>query len=103
MREQKLTGQVLRYLVGLGYHTSLFEREVRTALGDRVDIVVYDRDAPRIIVDIKTSEEFPKTDDSNKLRFDPHVRKVQSHANLLNAPFFLLTNGEIHLWFRTDD
>lgn len=68
-----------------------------------MDLVVYDRETPRIVVDITTSEEIPQKDDSSKLRFDPRVRNVQSYATTLKAPFFLLTNGETYLWFRTDD
>lgn len=102
MREEDAAEQVQRYLERLGYPKYLFASDVRVGYGEKVDFLLYDRGVPRIAVEIKSRSEFPQTKDATSLRFDPHVRQIQSYATSLNAPYYLLTNGEVFLWFATD-
>lgn len=102
MREEDINRYVHEYLTGLGYSEPMLKSGVATAHGQRADLVIYEESQPLVVVDFKTTESFPGVEDSTQLRFHPYVRQLQSYATALNAPYYLLTDGESFLWFRTD-
>lgn len=103
MLEENVAEQVQDYLEELGYPKYLLSSGVRTEYGERVDVVVYEKGTPHIIVEVKSEPGFPKAKDADSLRFDSSVRQAQAHATSLNAPYYLLTNGSSFLWFTTDE
>jgi N-6 DNA Methylase/Type I restriction enzyme R protein N terminus (HSDR_N)/Type I restriction modification DNA specificity domain len=94
---------VRRYLANLGYKDPLLATEVpmkETQEIKRGDLVVYDHNRPYIVIEVKP--DIPDKKDSDLLKFHPHVRKLQSYATTLGAPYYLLTDGISFLWFMTD-
>jgi hypothetical protein len=104
MREESIIRELVQpYLVELGYPQSMISSQVRTRERQPIDLVVHDQAGPRIVVEVKPRESFPDNREPGRLRFDPRVRQLQSYATELGALYYLLTDGESYLWFRTDD
>jgi len=95
--ESKLLDQVIKHLETLGYE--FFEKDFRLSgknqLPARADIVVLDsKRKPFLIVEAKNN--LPK----NISKFHPAVDQAYRYAKLVNAPFFLVTDGEAFNWFE---
>jgi SAM-dependent methyltransferase len=99
---ESILKQIQGYLNDLGYplQSMVIDRQIESF--GRVDLLVYSEGQPWIVVETKRGEQFPDPKDGDRLRFNPYVRKLQSVANSVNAPYYLLTNGESFLWFTTD-
>jgi hypothetical protein len=95
--------QIITYLMRLGFPDWSIRSEVRTRRGQRADFVIYRQDnRPLAVVEMKSYDrDYPERDEP-KLRFHPYVRQVQVVADQLRAPYYLLTNGDLFLWFTTD-
>ncbi len=102
MLEKDVAEQVQDYLEKLGYSRHLLSSEMRTNYNERIDLVVYDKGNPYIVVEVKSDQKVFKGKGADSLRFDPFVRQAQSYAASLNAPYYLLTNGTSYFWFETD-
>lgn len=103
MNEFNIINKVHDQLVALGYSPYEIKHEVRLSNGNILDMVIYQDEKPWIVVEIKTSKFFPKFSDKYQVKFNAYVRQLQSYAHAINAPFYLLSNGEEYLWFRTDE
>lgn len=103
MPDESITERVQTYLEGLGYSKYLLSSDVRTNYNESIDFVVYSNETPYIAVEIKSDKQLFNTKTQDELRFNPYVRQVQAYATILNAPYYLLTNGTSFLWFTTDD
>lgn len=104
MNENEILNDIVyHYLTELGYRPTSMVPNVsveKMPTANRVDLVVYDNDLPYLLVEVKSHT--PKTDDPNELKFHPYVRELQAQAFALSAPYYLLTNGQLFLWFTTD-
>jgi len=99
---EEIIRRVENYLLRLGYSKEMMARNVRIG-HTQVDLVVYEHDDPRIVVEIKNEKSFPKRDKIETLRFHPYVRVTQSLAKSLGTPYYLLSDGESFLWFTTNE
>lgn len=93
--------QVRSYLLGLGYSDLNLFSDVNLNQKQDLDFVIYDKNKPFIIVEIKDNLEFAKKNNT-ELKYNPFVRQLQSYARDIGATYYLLTNGEDNLWFKTD-
>lgn len=104
MRNYKeITDRVQGRLAKLGYDQSNIARDVRTPSGNRIDMVVYEGDTARIILEVKGGDSFPDAKDPLSLRFNPAVRMAQSLAKEMAAPYYVVSNEQTDIWFTTDD
>jgi hypothetical protein len=101
--EKALVEKVERYFTNLGYAKKDIWPSTRTFYGQEVDLVIYDRETPKIAVEIKRNIIFPKMDDVGDLKFHPYVRKTQAFAKRIGAPYYILTDGDTFLSFTTDE
>ncbi len=104
MNENKILDEfVLPYLESLGYQKSSITHNlpIEGVKDIKVgDLMVYNNGQPYFIVEAKA--HIPEKNDQELLKFHPYVRKLQSQASALNAPYYLLTDGHAFLWFKTD-
>lgn len=94
------------YFTNLGYAETMFERDVafsnQFSNVAKVDFIVKQANSPFIVVEAKLAKTFEKVD-NEKLKYDPSVRQVQTYAMSINAPYYVVTNGNSYLWFETDE
>jgi len=107
MKEYENIYQSIRkYFINLGYTEPMFERDTtlsnQSSTVARVDFVVMQDNQPYIIVEAKSTKVFNGYDD-DELKYDPSVRQVQKYAISLEAPYYVVTNGEVFLWFKTGE
>lgn len=103
MREIEIVHKVDEHFTKLGYKLSTMSHDVKIGYERRVDLVVYDEDEPYVVAEITNTKNLPNTRKETDLQFHPVVRKTQSSANDLDAPYYLLTDGVEFFWFTTDD
>lgn len=94
--------RVRSYLLGLGYSDLELFSDVNLNQKQDLDFVIYDKNKPFIIAEIKNNLEFAKKNNT-ELKYNPFVRQLQSYARDIGATYYLLTDGEDNLWFKTDN
>jgi hypothetical protein len=87
----------------MGYSRQSFVFEYQTDVNSRVDMVVFIEKKPWIVAEVKEGEDFAPFQNQSSYRHNPAVRRVQALASLMNAPYFLISDGITHLWFSTDE
>ncbi len=106
MNEMQIINQIGDYFINLGYKEAMFEREASlSSKGSRTmraDFVVSINKDPYIVVEAKIGRTFEKIN-VDELKYDPSVRQVQKYAMQIKAPFYVITNGKVYLWFKTDE
>jgi len=97
---------IRKYFANLGYAETMFESDVafsnQFSNVTKVDFIVKQANAPFIVVEAKLAKTFDNIN-NEKLKYDPSVRQVQTYAMSLNAPYYVVTNGNSFLWFETDE
>lgn len=93
---------VYSYLMHLGYSSSQIASEVTTEQGNKVDFVVYNKNRPWIVVELKKTEDISGLRESPRLKVHPSIRQLQFYATTLKAPYYLLTNADDFIWLTTD-
>jgi Type I restriction modification DNA specificity domain/N-6 DNA Methylase len=99
--EKILLSRIHTYLINLGFAHNQIMNEVKLENGRIVDFVVYQDDLPWACVDVKF-DFYPGFSNIKELKFNPYVRQLQNNAKIIKAPYYLLTDGENFLWFKTD-
>jgi hypothetical protein len=99
-----LEKKVFQQLIDIGFPESSIQSEVQIHQRYRADFIVYEESGkPFLVVEVKGEARFiPDPKDEIQLRFNPIVRQVQAYAKEINAPYYLVTNGDLSLWFTTD-
>ncbi len=87
----------------LGYPVSSIVRDIRTPSGKMVDLAVYEQDRCKIIFEAKIGLRLNKQSDALDLRFNPFVRTAQLLAKEMSAPYYVVSNETLDLWFTTSD
>lgn len=100
--EKEVLERVKRRLQQIGYGEASIREGVKSLMGE-ADIVIYAGERPRIAVEVKESVDFLQEQEMDSLRFHPTVRKLQSLAKSLGAPYYLIADSSRWLWFTTDD
>jgi len=104
--EKKIYQDIRKYFTDLGYTEIMFESDV--AFSNQfsnianVDFIIKQGNSPFIVVEAKLTKTFENID-NEKLKYDPSVRQVQKHAMNLDAPYYVVTNGNSFLWFETNE
>lgn len=102
MNERDVFFKVEKRLIQLGHSKDSIQFEVKTPLGRRADVVVFQGDKAKIVIEIQNiSVLLPETD--SELKFHPATRQAQAYAKELGAPYFAITNGSVYRWFTTAD
>ena len=110
-REITAIQNVRKYLINLGYPEVQIISNVRvdkkqdtdfSIYRKELDLVVYNENSAWLVVEVKSNIDF-SVKDVTELRYNPYVRQLQSYARALNAPYYLLSNGDNYLWFTTDN
>jgi hypothetical protein len=102
MNENDLFFMVEKRLIEFGYPKDSIQFEFKTPLGRRADVVVFEDDKPKIVIEIKGGNiSLPEKD--SELKFHPATRQAQAYAKELKASYFAVTNGLVFRWFTTDD
>jgi hypothetical protein len=101
-KEVETIEQVKKHLVEIGYSLSVIDTEVRTLYGQRVDLVVYEFEKPKIVFEIKSDINLTHNLEADEVGFHPAVRQAQFFAQELGAPYFAISNGKTFWWFETD-
>lgn len=95
---------IKNYFVNLGYAETMFEKDTtfpnQYSNVAKADFIVKRENSPFIVVEAKSTKKFENID-NEKLKFDPSVRQVQAYAMSLDAPYYVVTNGDSFLWFET--
>lgn len=99
--EKDTLSKIKDYLLDLGYTQLQIRSDIKTTQGELVDFIVYFKDKPWIVVEVKKNFDFNEQN-YNELRFNPYIRKLQLNAKHFSSPYYLLTNGNSFLWFQTD-
>lgn len=94
--------RVKSYLLGLGYSELQLLSDVKLNKKQDIDFVIYDKNKPLIIVEVKNNLEFVNKNNA-EIKYNPFVRQLQSYARDIGAEYYLLTDGEDNLWFKTDN
>jgi predicted type IV restriction endonuclease len=107
MKEHEVVYKDIReYFRNLGYTETMFEGDVafsnQFSNVSKVDLIVKQANEPFIVVEVKLSKMFENID-NEKLKYDPSVRQVQTYAMSLGAPYYVVTNGNVFLWFDTSE
>jgi len=102
MNERQLFFRVEQRLIEFGYSKDSIQFEFKTPLGRRADIVIFENDKPKIVVEIKGENALLPEKDT-ELKYHPATRQAQSYAKELHAPFFVVTNGADFRWFTADE
>lgn len=100
--ERKILEHLKSKLMGMGYPTSSLRTGVQTSYGNRIDLVVYESNKPKIVFELKASAwPLPQVGDE-ELGFHPTVRQAQLLAQRICAPYFAVFDGFTVLWFDID-
>jgi hypothetical protein len=99
LTESKLFSQVIDYLKSLGYEN--LESGFRYSTSNRapisVDIMIFDdQHKPFAIVEVKSNLPQDIT------KFHPAVDQAYRYSRQLNAPYFLVTDGENMSWYQVN-
>jgi hypothetical protein len=86
-------------LVTLGYLLSDIRQELRTSYGKYVDLVVYEAEKLKFLVEVKSTINFSNETDFG---FHPTVRQAQRLAQEMDAPNFAVSDGQTIWWFEVD-
>ncbi|MGV3526290.1 MAG: restriction endonuclease subunit S [Candidatus Sericytochromatia bacterium] len=100
--EESLAELVKKQILDLGYSKNSIYTNYKTYHNRVVDLVVIENDKPKIAIEIKKGLGFPNVQDSTSLRFHPAVRQAQRLSKEINSDYFAISNGEITIWFDTD-
>jgi hypothetical protein len=97
--ETQAYSEIKKYLKNLGYpSTSIFPQyDIR---GSKIDVVVKSKDKVLIAIEIKgNSAVKPMT--ASEIGYHPITRSLQKIAFELEAKYYLLSDGEQHIWLKT--
>ena len=101
-REIEIQKTVIQKLLQLGYDKDDILEEYRVDGRRRADIVVFQNKNPYLLVEVKRADSgFPSA--NQEIIFHPNIRQAQSLADKLQAPYYLVTNGNDYFWFQTDN
>ncbi len=91
--------EIKKYLESLGYPgTSIFpEYDIR---GSKIDAVVKSKDKVLIAIEIK-GNGVVKSITTSEIGYHPITRNLQKMAVELEAKYYLLSDGERHIWLQT--
>jgi hypothetical protein len=97
--ETQAYNEIKKYLESLGYpSTSIFpEYNIR---GSKIDVVVKSKDKVLIAIEIKENSAV-KPITVSEIGYHPITRSLQKIAFELKAKFYLLSDGEQHIWLKT--
>lgn len=93
---------VYQYFLELGYPAADLTLEAAIAGGERIDLLVRRGDEPWVVVEVAQSDQMWEMESADALRFDPHVRSLQTRATQVGASFYVLSTTRGHTWFATD-
>lgn len=97
--EAQAYNEIKKYLESLGYPSSSIFPEYNLP-NSKVDAVIKSADRILIAVDIKKSVAV-KSIRMDEIGYHPISRNLQKAASELNAKYYLLSDGEEHLWLKT--
>lgn len=103
MQEETFHPNVQAYFLNLGYNPESLQFKWQAGNNQILDLVVLDNQNPFIVVEFKNDRYLFTIENLNELRFHPFIRQIQSYAISLNAPYFVVTNSEQFMWFKTDE
>jgi hypothetical protein len=89
-------------LLELGYSKDNIQFDVQTPLGRRADIVIFEKNEPKVVIEVKSADTYLPDSDS-ELKYFPAARQAQSYAKELGALHFVVSNGFLFRWFITDE
>ncbi|WP_148629639.1 N-6 DNA methylase [Bacillus sp. E214] len=101
--KENATILISKYLIDLGYFPHEIKSEVKLKSGHRIDFIVYQNDKPWLAVEAKSTRFLQTFIDEKEIKFNSYVRQLQSYARLIDAPYYLFTDGNRSLWFTTDE
>lgn len=102
--ETTTRNKVIDYLKRLRFSETEIQIDIESDKGKTVDAIVFNENNNAIIVvELKKDNiNLPKENDKT-LRFNPLVRQLQLVADRFKAPYYLISDGAVFMWFKTDD
>jgi type I restriction enzyme M protein len=99
--QETLARKIVPYLRSLGFGAVRLEQPFGT--GSRrfiADAVAYEQDdKPAVLIEIKVSL---RDKERQYDLYNPAIRQAYKAALVAETPYFLVTDGETHLWFKID-
>lgn len=92
--------KVKEYLIKLGYSGKSIFFEYTTESDRRIDIVVKIENKIFLLIEVKSKSSL-NFDFPEEIGYHPITRRLQKDAKELDVQYYMISNGENHIWLQT--